>query len=159
MEARRVSDSRSQLSQFMLAPESNPWGQVHGGSIMKLVDNVGGVAAMRHCHMPVVTAQFVKMNFLQPVALGAFVTARASLTGVGRTSMEIRVTVEAENLLTGEVVQAAKAEAVYVALGEDGRPAEVPRLILEADEARRPAEGTKQRRASGAAELAGPAMI
>lgn len=152
LEARRVSDSRSEISQFMLAPESNPWGNVHGGSIMKLVDNVGGVVAMRHCRMPVVTAEVKAMSFLQPVAVGTLVTAKGDMNCVGRSSMEIRVTVEAENLLTGEVTQAAVAELVYVALGGDGRPAEVPRLIPETDEEKRRMEESRRQRSRQTAE-------
>ncbi len=159
MEARRVSDSRSELRQFMLAPEGNHWGKVHGGAIMKLVDNAGGAAAMRHCRMPVVTAQLKNMNFLQQVAVGTLVTAKAALHSVGRTSMEVHVTVEAEDLLTGEVVLVATAEAVYVAMGKDGRPAEVPRLISEAGEQKRSSGNGKGSNSPSPAELPAQAMI
>jgi uncharacterized protein (TIGR00369 family) len=144
LEARRVNDSRSEMSQLMLAPESNPWGTVHGGSIMKLVDNIGGVVAMRHGGMPAVTAQVKTMSFLQPVPMGSLVTAKGAMHCVGRSSMEIWIKVEAENLLTGEVTQSAVAELVYVALGGDGRPAEVPRLIPATDEENRRVEESKR---------------
>jgi uncharacterized protein (TIGR00369 family) len=159
LEARSVSDSRSELSQFMLASESNHWGNVHGGSIMKLVDNAGGVVAMRHCRMPVVTAQLKAMSFLQPVVVGALVTARASLNRVGRTSMEVSVRVEAEDLLTGKVIESAVADVVYVALGGDGRPAEVPRLIPDIDEEKGHTETPTRQRPGQTTELAGRAMI
>jgi len=130
----------------MLPSDANTSGNVHGGTIMKLVDTVGGVVAVRHCRMRVVTARIDEMSFLHPVYVGDLVTLKASMNGVGRTSMEVGVRVEAENLLTGRVTHTATANLVYVALGDDGRPAEVPRLIPETDEDMRRMEEARLRR-------------
>jgi acyl-CoA hydrolase len=146
MEARRVSESTTTVSQLMLPTDANSSGNVHGGTIMKLVDTVGGVVAMRHCRRRVVTARIDEMSFLHPVYVGDLVTLKASMNGVGRTSMEVGVRVETENLLTGEVTHTATANLVYVALGEDGRPVEVPRLIPETEEDERRMEEARVRR-------------
>ena len=146
MEARRVSESTTTVSQLMLPTDANSSGNVHGGTIMKLVDTVGGVVAMRHCRRRVVTARIDEMSFLHPVYVGDLVTLKASMNGVGRTSMEVGVRVETENLLTGEVTHTATANLVYVALGADGRPVEVPRLIPETEEDERRMEEARVRR-------------
>ncbi len=146
MEGRKVSDSATVVSQLMLPTDANPSGNVHGGTIMKLVDTVGGVVAVRHCRQRVVTARIDEMSFLHPVYVGDLVTLRASMNGVGRSSMEVGVRVEAENLRTGEVTHTATANLVYVALDEDGRSVEVPRLIPETEEDRRRMEESRLKR-------------
>lgn len=85
--AKRVRESQVQLSQAMGIGDSNLAGAVHGGVIMKLVDTAGGLAAVKHSGGPVVTAAIDEMSFIEPVQLGDLVTVRASVNGVGRTSM------------------------------------------------------------------------
>jgi uncharacterized protein (TIGR00369 family) len=138
LQPKRVSESQLTMSQLMLPSDANATGNVHGGSIMKLVDNAGGAVAMRHSRRRVVTAEIDSMNFLSPAYVGDLITLKASITGVGRTSMEVGVKVESENLRTGEVCHISTAYLVYVALDEQGRPTEVPQLITEteADERR-----------------------
>ncbi len=131
----------------MLPTDANPSGNVHGGSIMKLVDTVGGVTAMRHCRCRVVTARMDEMSFLHPVYVGDLVTLKASVNDVGRTSMEVGVRVEAENVRTGAVTHTSSAYLVYVALDDRGRPAEVPRLVAESEDEKRRMEAAKLRRA------------
>lgn len=146
MEARRVSDSRTVVSQLMLPEDANPTGNVHGGTIMKLVDTVGGVVAIRHCRQLVATARMDEMSFLHPVFVGDLVTLKASINDVGRTSMEVGVRVEAENLRTGQVRHTSSAYLVYVALDEEHKPVEVPRLVAETeDECRRMAAARLRR--------------
>ena len=147
MEARRVKDSESVMSQVMLPSDANAQGNVHGGTIMKLVDTAGGVVAMRHSRRRVVTARMDEMNFLHPVYVGDLVTFKASMNAVGRTSMEVGVRVEAENIRTGAVTHTGTAYLVYVALDEEGRRVEVPRLITETDEERRRMSEAQQRMA------------
>lgn len=146
MEGRKISESVTIVSQLMLPTDANPWGNVHGGTIMKLVDTVGGVVAVRHCRKRVVTARIDEMSFLHPVYVGDLVTMKASMNGVGQTSMEVGVRVEAENLRTGEVTHTASANLVYVAMDDSGCPTEVPRLIPETDEDRRRMEEATLRR-------------
>lgn len=147
VKGRRVSESSTVVSQLMLPSDANPMGNVHGGTIMKLADTVGGVVAARHSRQRVVTVRMDEMSFLQPVYVGDLVTLKASVNDVGRTSMEVGVRVEAENLRTGKVVHTSSAHLVYVALDAEGRPAEVPPLIAETEVERRRQEAARLRRA------------
>lgn len=143
--AKSIAKSRVSLSSVMGPHDTNIHGNIHGGVIMKLVDEVGALAAVRHARMPVVTIVIDSMMFLEPIRVGNVVTLNAELTWVGRTSMEVRVEVTAENPLTGTVTMTNTAYLVYVALDPDGRPAPVPRLIYENDEQRKRAEGAEVR--------------
>ena len=134
MEAKRVGDSRFTMSQIMNPQDANLAGNVHGGVIMRLIDVAGAVVAVRHCRSNVVTASIERLDFHQPIFIGDLVTFKASLNLVGRTSMEIGVLVESENLRTGEFRKAASAHLTYVAMGKDRRPVQVPPLILETRE-------------------------
>lgn len=134
MEGKRVSESRVTLTQVMNVTDANVLGNVHGGLLMKVSDEAGGIAAARHACRPVVTVTVDSMTFYSPVQIGNLVTFSAEVTWAGRTSMETRVVVAAENVLTGEITHTNSAYFVYVALGEDGRPTPVPPLICETDE-------------------------
>jgi uncharacterized protein (TIGR00369 family) len=149
MSGKRVKDSQMTLNQLMLPQHTNPMGSVHGGEIMRLVDETGALCAVRHAQRPVATIAIDSMTFHSPVQVGNLVSFYASLNWVGRSSMEVGVRVVAENVLTGEQTHTNSAFVVYIALGDDGRPTEVPRLILETDEERRrwaEAEVRQQRR-------------
>src|SRR5437588_9685768 len=114
---------------------------------MKLVDEAGGSAAIRHCRCRVATAAVDYMSFLHPVHVGDLVTLRASVNHVGRTSMEVGVRVETQNMITGKVHHTSSAYLVMVALDELGTPQSVPPVVAEtADEKRRMA-AAKIRRA------------
>jgi uncharacterized protein (TIGR00369 family) len=134
MKANKVKDSSAVMAQVMTSQDVNTAGNVHGGVILKLVDTAAAVVAYRHARANVVTASIDRLDFHHPVYVGDFVTIKANLILVGRTSMEIGVNVEAENLITGEIRHTASAYVTYVALGEDNRPVAVPPLILETDE-------------------------
>lgn len=135
-EPKRIADSKAIISQIMLPTDANPQGNVQGGIIMKLVDQAGAIAAVRHSRSNVVTVAVDSMTFLSPIYVGNLVTFRASLSYVGRTSMEVEVLVEAEDPMTGQKTHTNSAYVVYVALDEDGQPCEVPQLIVETDEER-----------------------
>jgi uncharacterized protein (TIGR00369 family) len=130
----------------MLPSDANPYGNVHGGEIMKLIDACAGAAATRHARSRVVTAFVDELSFLAPVYVGDLVTAKASVNHVGRTSMEVGVRVEAENLLTGNVVHISSAHLVFVSIDEKGGPVPLPPLIAETDEERRRMQAAEQRR-------------
>jgi uncharacterized protein (TIGR00369 family) len=147
MEGRRVGDSELTLSQFMQPEHANNLGNVHGGVVMKLIDEAGGLCAARHARRPTVTVAVDSMMFLEPVHIGDLVTFNAHLTYVGRTSMEVEVCVEAEEIRTGKRRLTNTAYAVYVALGDDGRPVEAPPLIVETEEQRLLWEQGKRRQA------------
>ncbi len=129
-----VSESRVSLSMLMNPEHANALGNVHGGVIMKLVDEAGGLAAMRHSRSPVVTVAIDSMTFDEPIYVGSLVTLTAELTFTGRTSMEVRVSVSAEDPLTGSQVHTNLAYLVYVAIDRQGRPHPVPPLCVETPE-------------------------
>ncbi|MCX7838320.1 MAG: acyl-CoA thioesterase [Anaerolineae bacterium] len=134
---KRSSESQVELSQQMMPSDANPLGNVHGGHIMKLIDEAGALAAMRHARRPVVTITMDSVSFLSPVRVGHLLTLRASVNWVGKTSLEVGVRVEAEDPITGEITHTNSAYAVYVALDDAGKPCSVPPLILETDADRR----------------------
>lgn len=147
MQGKRVKDSLVTLSQFMMPQHANPMGNVHGGEITKLADEAGGLCAMRHAQRIVVTVAIDSMTFHSPAHVGDLVLLNARITWVGRTSIEASVEVVAENVLTGQQTHTNSAHFVYVALDENGRPTEVPPLILETEEDhRRWAEGEARQR-------------
>ncbi len=134
---KHIKDSEIVLNYFMMPEHANPLGNVHGGIIMKMVDEAGGICAMRHAQHPAVTIAMDSMTFYSPVHVGDLVMLKASLNYVGNTSMEVGVKVVAENPITGECTHTNSAYLVYVALGEDGKPTRVPKLILDSDEEKR----------------------
>jgi uncharacterized protein (TIGR00369 family) len=145
MVGKKISDSRVTLSHMMGPQDANGLGNVHGGIIMKLADEAGGLTAMRHAQSPTVTVAVDSMTFMHPVYIGNFVQFNAELTYVGRTSMEVRVEVIRENPITGEQIISNTAYYVYVALDSDGRPREVPPLLFETPEQERRAELARER--------------
>ena len=146
MSDKRVKDSEVTLHHLMLPEHANPMGNVHGGVIMKLVDEAGALCAMRHSQRLVVTLAIDSMIFHSPVQVGHVVSCQARVNWVGRTSVEVEVQVIAENPLTGEYSHTNSAHVVYVALDENKQPVEVPRLLLETnDERRRWAEAELRR--------------
>jgi uncharacterized protein (TIGR00369 family) len=142
---KRIADSRVTLSALMGPQDTNGLGNVHGGVIMKMVDEAGGLATMRHGGRPTVTVAMDSMTFIEPIRVGMFVTCMAELTYVGRTSMEVRVEVAAENPLLGTSSITNVAYLVFVALDESGQPTPVPPLIYETDEDKRRAERARAR--------------
>jgi len=143
-----VSASKTVMARTMLPSDANPYGNVHGGEVMKLIDACAGAAATRHARSRVVTAFVDELSFLAPVYVGDLVTAKASVNHVGRTSMEVGVRVEAENLLTGAIVHVSSAHLVFVSIDEAGKPVDLPPLVAETDEERRRMEAAEQRRRS-----------
>jgi acyl-CoA hydrolase len=127
--------------------DANAAGYVHGGTVMKLCDEVAGLAAVRHSRRRVVTAGMDRMTFLEPIHIGELVTFTASVNAAWRTSMEVGVRVEAEQPRDGLVRHTNTAYLTMVALDDDGRPAEVPPLeAVGADEQRREREAQTRRR-------------
>jgi uncharacterized protein (TIGR00369 family) len=140
-----VAASRVTLSQLMQPEHANLRGDVHGGWIMKLVDEAGALAAMRHAQARVVTVAIDQMRFHEPIRIGDLVVLQAEVTYVGRTSLETRVQVIAEDPVTGARSHTNSAYVVYVALDESGRPKPVPALRTETDaESRRMAAGAER---------------
>ena len=141
-----VSASKTVFAKSMLPSDANPSGNVHGGEIMKLIDECAGAAAGRHARQRVVTARVDELSFLAPVYVGNLVTARASVNDVGTKSMEIGVRVDAEDVLTGTVVHVSSAYLIYVAIDAQGKAAPIPPVLAESDEEKRRMVAAKLRR-------------
>jgi len=148
MQGKTVKESTTILSQFMTPQDANVPGNVHGGVVMKLIDTAGGIVATRHAGASVVTASVDRLDFHDPVYIGDLLTLKASLNLVGKTSMEVGVRVESENIITGESTRIASAYLTYVALDKDRKPMEVSPLISETqEEMRRNREAQARREA------------
>jgi acyl-CoA hydrolase len=152
MDARPPSRSRSELARWMGIQDANTAGDVHGGTIMYLCDEVAGIAAIRHCGRRVVTAGMDRMTFDHPVRVGNLVTVKATVNAAWRTSMEVGVRVEAENVRSGEVTYSSVAYLTMVALDDEGRPTPVPPLAPETDDERRREREAQLRRDNRLAE-------
>uniref|UniRef100_A0A832I584 Acyl-CoA thioesterase n=1 Tax=Eiseniibacteriota bacterium TaxID=2212470 RepID=A0A832I584_UNCEI len=134
---RRVRDSATEMTQLVLPHEANVHGTVLGGTVMHWIDLAAAVVANRHSRRPVVTAAFDEMSFLAPIMVGQLAVIRARITAVDRSSMEIRVDVDSEDLLSGERRRTSTAFVTFVALDPvTRRPAPVPPLVLESDDER-----------------------
>lgn len=146
MKSHSVSHSKVIMSSVMLPQDANPAGNVHGGEIMKLMDTAAGVVAKRHARTNVVTARVDEMEFHHPVRIGNVVTCNGQLTFVGRSSMEISVTVSVEDLDKEEPAKTALTSFfTLVSLDEQGKPQPVPELTTTTDEERCLFEQGRQR--------------
>jgi uncharacterized protein (TIGR00369 family) len=132
-----ISASHVTISQLMHLEHANLLGNVHGGWIMKLADEAGALACMRHAQTKVVTVAIDSMTFREPIRIGDLVILNAEVAYTGRTSMEAEVQVIAENPVTGEQTHTNTAYLVYVALDNEGKPTPVPPLKAETDEEKR----------------------
>ncbi|MDD4700212.1 MAG: acyl-CoA thioesterase [Oscillospiraceae bacterium] len=141
-----ISESKSILSEVMLPNQANPTGIVHGGEIMKIMDSCGGVAAMRHAKTNAVTVRVDELVFYKSIKVGQLVICEAELAFAGKTSMEVKITVKVEDLVSecsSEI--ALTAFFTYVALDNTGKPCPVPELIIETEEQKKTFELRKQK--------------
>ena len=139
--------SRISIAQLMHPEHANILGNVHGGWIMKLVDEAGALACMRHAQKRVVTVAVDSMVFREPIKIGDLITLNAEVTYTGRTSMEAEVQVVAENPITGKRTHTNNAYLVYVGLDDDGQPTSIPALITETEKEKQRMEQAKKRQA------------
>ena len=152
MPPRRPSETSSILTRWMGIEDANTAGYVHGGVIMRLCDEVAGIAAIRHCGMRVVTAGMDRMTFLDPVQVGDLVTFRATVNAAWRTSMEVGVRVESEDVRTRATAHTSTAYLTMVALDDGGKPTAVPPLEPATTEERRREQEAQLRRDTRLAE-------
>ena len=153
MECRSPLASESLVSELMMPHQVNNHGHVFGGVILSMVDRAAGVAAMRHSGRPCVTVSFDRVDFKEPIFTGEVVTCKARVNFVGRTSMEIGVRVEAENLFNRTSRHTNSCFLTFVAIDANHRPVPVPPLELETEQdQRRFNEGRKRREARIALE-------
>ena len=145
-ESRTVEESKSQLMEVMEPEFANVHGNIQGGKIMKMIDQVAFIAASRHAHSNVVTASADRFDFLSPVFVGNVVLAKASVNYTGTSSMEIGVRVDAECLRSGKIVHVNSAYLTFVALDEEDRPKKIPKIIPETEEEKRRYDEAKKRK-------------
>ncbi|MBU3759390.1 MAG: acyl-CoA thioesterase [Candidatus Omnitrophica bacterium] len=151
MDAKKVADSRTEMSQLMMPHHANPGGTVYGGTILSIADSVAYVCAARHAGPGCVTVSVDKVDFHEPIHIGEVVTFRASVNYVGRSSMEVGIHITAEDLKSGTKRHTNSCYFTMVAVDAQGKAVEVPRLIPETeDEKRRYAAGEARRRAARA---------
>jgi len=137
LKAKPMSASKISIAQLMQPEHANNLGNVHGGWIMKLVDEAGALACMRHAQRRVVTVAIDQMVFRQPIRIGDLVILNAQVAYTGRTSMEAEVQVTAENPVSGERTHTNTAYLVYVAMDDNGNPTPVPPLLAETEKEKR----------------------
>lgn len=128
-EARPVSRSRSIMTELVFPTDTNHHGTMFGGTLMKYIDKISAISAMRHCGKPVVTASTDSLDFLSPIRMGEAVELEAFVTSTNRSSMEVYVVVRAENLFTRDRRVTCTAFSTFVAVDENGKPVPVPPVI------------------------------
>jgi acyl-CoA hydrolase len=141
-----VSQSRVIMTEMVLPTHTNALDSVFGGVIMSWIDIAAAISSQRHCRMQVVTASIDDLHFVQPVYKGWIVNLKACVNWVAHTSMEVGVRIDAENPIKKEVFHTASAYLTFVALGPDGRPAPVPKVIPQTPEEIRRFEAAGLRR-------------
>ena len=144
--AKRVSESETVLSEVMMPGDASHYGNVHGGTILRLVDEAAFVVATKHARENVVTASIDCMIFEHPVKIGDILSLKACLCYVGRSSMEIEVEVETEKLKEGKTLPVGSAYLTMVALDEAGKPTEIPGLVLRTSREKQRSRQALQRR-------------
>lgn len=131
LQANPVTQSRTFLTDLVFPPDTNHHNTIFGGKVMAYVDKIACISAMRHCRKPVVTVSSDSFDFLAPIKTGEAINLEAYVTWTHRTSMEVFVKVESENLLTGEKRMTARAYLTMIALDEAGKPTPVPAVLPE----------------------------
>jgi acyl-CoA hydrolase len=135
------------MVQLVLPNDANTMGNVLGGRVLHWIDLAAAIVAHRHCRTEAVTASMDEVSFQAPIRVGQLAVIAARMTFAGRTSMEIRVDVQREDLLSGEREQTSTAYLTFVAVDGRGRPSAVPPLLFETEEERREARAAEARRA------------
>src|SRR4051812_7762971 len=143
---RTPRESQHETSELMMPQHANALGHVFGGVILSMMDTPAAVAAFRHARAACVTVSIDRFDFREPIHVGDLVVMKASVNFVGRTSMEVGVRVEAEELLSGRRRHTNSCYLTFVAVDRNGRPIEVPGLICETPDEVRRSEAAQERR-------------
>lgn len=141
-----VKLSQHETSELMMPHHANNLGHVFGGVMLSMMDKTAAVAALRHCRQNVVTASIDRVDFREPIHVGDLVVMKASVNYVGRTSMEVGVRVEAEELLSGRRRHTNSCYLTFVAVDTNGRPIEIPGVVAETPDELRRFQAAEQRR-------------
>lgn len=145
--------SHTTIAELMMPHMANVLGNVHGGVLLGMMDRVAAVSAIRHAQRACVTVSVDRVHFREPIHVGELVTMNASVNYAHRTSIEVGVRVESENILTGARRHTNSCYLTYVAIDENGRPVPVPPVRAETDEERARYRGAEERRAQRIGEL------
>ena len=143
---RTVTESQHETSEIMMPPDANILGHVFGGVVLAMMDKAAAVAAIRHARRSCVTASIDRVDFREPVHVGDLLIMKASVNYAGRTSMEVGVRVETEDMVSGVRRHTNSAYLTFVAVDRNGRPVEVPELVPETPEQRRRFAAAQDRR-------------
>lgn len=146
MQGKPVKESYVETVQQVMPGDTNVLGTVFGGKVMQWIDIAGAVSAMRHVRRPVVTASFDRVDFHAPARIGHFLILKAQVNYTGRTSMEVEVTVNAEDPMTGDRFLTTNALITFVAIDQNSKPVPVPAVIPETPEEKKRFEEGKARR-------------
>ena len=144
--SRRVRDSQHETSELMMPHHANNLGHVFGGVVLAMMDKTAAVAAIRHARMTCVTVSVDSVVFREPIHLGELLVMKASVNYVGRSSMEVGIRVEAENLFNGLRRHTNSCYITFVAVDANGRPVPVPKLVPESADERRRHDAALERR-------------
>ncbi len=134
MDAKAVKDSQTTITELMIPSYANFGGKIHGGILLSMMDKVAYACSSKHAGTYCVTVSVDRVEFLQPVEVGELVSLKASVNYVGRTSLIVGIRVESENVKTGEIKHTNSCFFTMVAKGDDSKPMQVPKLILENEE-------------------------
>lgn len=145
MKPKTSSSTEVSMTQIVLPFQANVAGNMHGGEVMKLMDSAAGVVAARHCLSNVVTASVTQLSFIEPVFVGDLVICKAELRYTGRTSMEIYVSVKAEDMTNESVKNVSEGYFFMVALDRNGRPREIPPLEIENEQQQKHFDEARER--------------
>ena len=141
-EGHSIAYSQSSTRRLMEMLDANGHGNVHGGVVMRMVDEAAAIVALKHARRPVVTARVERFDFLAPAYIGNVVSVHCEMNYVGRSSMEVGVVVVAEDLMT----KIASSQVIFVALDENRKPTSVPPLVPANEEEARKIERVLLRR-------------
>lgn len=153
MEGKPPRLSHTTMAELMMPHMANVLGNVHGGVLLGMMDRVAAVAAIRHAQKSCVTVSVDRVHFREPIHVGELVTMYSSVNYAHRTSIEVGVRVEAENIVTGEKRHTNSCYLTYVAIDPAGRPVEVPPVVPETDEEQQRFQAAQTRREQRVAEI------
>ncbi|MCB0386181.1 MAG: acyl-CoA thioesterase [Bdellovibrionales bacterium] len=134
------------MTEMVLPSHTNSLDSVFGGVIMSWIDICAAISAQRHCARPVVTASIDALDFHRPAYQGWVITLKSCVNYVGKTSMEVGVSVEAEHLVKKQKYKIASAYLTFVALDDNGKPMAAPPVIPQTEDEKRRFEAAKRRR-------------
>ncbi|AQQ54555.1 acyl-CoA thioesterase [Planococcus lenghuensis] len=141
-----ASDSRTAQTKLVLPPDTNHMGTIFGGTVLSYIDEIAAIAAMKHSRNVVVTASIDTVNFFSSAKVGDILSLEAVVVSTGRTSMEVYVRVECQNMETSGKTLTTTALLTMVAIGADGKPTPVARVSPETEEEQRLSQSAQARK-------------